>query len=402
MNRPHLTACLVALSLLGAAVVAGLFYARRVEGRYIHALATELFEQKNQGGALQAEAFRQADLLPLYGSSELGKYPSFADPIEFFRTYPTGFSVFPVGNAGATSLSVLQALAAVGPELRGKKLVLSITPGWLVLGDAADPDHYAGNFSRLHAVEMIFNSDLGPPLKRAVARRMLEFPDTLDRDPLLKIALEALADGSLSRQALFCVALPLGKLEALVLRLQDHWETLGLIRSRPDLAPDVPRQAARLDWPSLLALAEREAQQRADNNPFGFDSQYWDARLKKLTQRQVRSSDQAFLESVQGAVGWSDLDLLLRGLSEAGARPLILSAPIKGVYSDYWGVSARARSAYYLKLRAVAEPYGVPVLDFADHDEDMYFVADHFSHPSQKGWIYYDRALDAFYHGRLD
>src|SRR5437773_12187631 len=163
MKMPHLAASLVALLLLGAAIGAGLIYARTLERRYIHALAGELFEQKNQGAAMQAEAFRQADLLPLYGSSELGKYPGPADPIEFFRTYPTGFSVFPVGNAGATSLTVLQALAAVGPELRGKKLVLSVTPGWLVLGDAADPDHYAGNFSRLHAGELVFNSDLGLP-----------------------------------------------------------------------------------------------------------------------------------------------------------------------------------------------------------------------------------------------
>ena len=43
----------------------------------------------------------------------------------------------------------------------------------------------------------------------------------------------------------------------------------------------------------------------------------------------------------------------------------------------------------------------MPVVDFADHDDDMYFVIDPNSHLSRKGWTYYDRALDAFYQGTL-
>src|SRR5207248_9366309 len=69
-----LGSALVAVGLPLAVLAAFDHYARGMARRSIHALASELLEQKNQGRALQAEAFRQPDLLPLYGTSELQAY----------------------------------------------------------------------------------------------------------------------------------------------------------------------------------------------------------------------------------------------------------------------------------------------------------------------------------------
>jgi poly-D-alanine transfer protein DltD len=49
----------------------------------------------------------------------------------------------------------------------------------------------------------------------------------------------------------------------------------------------------------------------------------------------------------------------------------------------------------------VVRAYGVPVLNFADHDRDSHFVQDASAHPSEMGWVYYDQALDAFFHDQL-
>lgn len=92
---------------------------------------------------------------------------------------------------------------------------------------------------------------------------------------------------------------------------------------------------------------------------------------------------------------------MVRVLRELGAKPLVLSMPIHGSYHDYMGVSVGARGAYYQRLGALMNRYRVPGLDFADHDGDNYFSRDYSAHPSDKGWVYYDRALDAFYHDRL-
>src|SRR5205085_782241 len=160
-------------------------------------------------------------------------------------------------------------------------------------GDAASPEYYAGNFSRLHAGQLAFSTDLSLDLKHDAATRMLQFPATLEQDPLLKLGLETLADGSVWSRGLYYLLLPLGKLQNL----------------------------------------------------------YWQAYGDKLTQQRSQHSDPTFLRAVRQAVGWADFDLMLRALRELGARPLILSAPIKGLYYDYWGVSGPARRAYYQRVR---------------------------------------------------
>jgi D-alanine transfer protein len=50
----------------------------------------------------------------------------------FFRTAPTGFQVSPVGAGGSNSLIILQKIGALGSDLRGKKVAISISPGWLL------------------------------------------------------------------------------------------------------------------------------------------------------------------------------------------------------------------------------------------------------------------------------
>jgi len=95
------------------------------------------------------------------------------------------------------------------------------------------------------------------------------------------------------------------------------------------------------------------------------------------------------------------LELLLRALADVHARPLLLSMPIAGDFYDHAGVSRSARDAYYTKLRALVQRYHFPVAEFEEHDEDPAFLIRHQSHLTAKGWVYYDRALDDFFHGRL-
>jgi len=53
---------------------------------------------------------------------------------------------------------------------------------------------------------------------------------------------------------------------------------------------------------------------------------------------------------------------------------------------------------YNQRLNALAEQYDVPVADFADHEEDSKFFADHHDHLTTRGWIYLDKAIDDFFH----
>lgn len=372
--------------------------------QYIHALAPLMFPLKSRGSELQREALQNKDLLLIYGSSEL----AFDNPYHasvVFASYPTGFTVFPIGGGQTTSLIILEDVAAEADAVRGQKIVISVSPPFFFLHDPP-PEYYAAESSALHLSALVFSPDLSLAIKQGAAKELENSPAMLNQDPQLALAVARLASGTPEDLALYDQSLPDGETETARLHAQDALDTDQYIQSRSDLNPDVPHQAAPIDWQALLQQAEQEEQASANNNPFGFDNQVWTEKYSKLVpEREAQHDDAWFVDNLDHTAEFTDLDLLLRGLSELDAQPLIISQPIPGTYYDYMGISGQARMQYYTRLRALGAQYGAPVVDFENHDTDSHFVTDPNSHLSRVGWVYYDQALDAYFHetmGQLD
>jgi D-alanine transfer protein len=207
-----LFAGLIALGLGGAALFAAEKAVIHLEHSTVFSTAPEVFFVKNQGLAFQRAAARAPNVLPIYGSSELlvPRIPEKGN--NFFRAAPTGFQLSPVGGGGANALNMLQKVGALGSDLRGKKVAISLSPGWFL---TPKPwwNGYEGNFSLMAASEMAFGTALDFELKREVASRMIECPSTLEKSPLLEFALTRLASGRWLDRAIFCAVWPLGKAE---------------------------------------------------------------------------------------------------------------------------------------------------------------------------------------------
>jgi len=399
---PDLYAALAAVVVL-ALGAAGISVAGHAASRQsVHAIAPELFPAKNRGMLLQREAFRHHDLLPFYGSSELVReIPNRA--ADFFHDNPRGFDLFPVGDQGQPLLVTVQSLAAAGDALRGKKVVISVSPTLLL--EAESPRRkakYAGNFSRLQARALALSEDLDDSFKRAAAGRMLGYPGTLQGDPVLRAVLLALADSTLLGRARYDALVPWEHLELLLLQVDDAAQVLWHLRGRHDQDTAAPRTGPEPDWRALEASAEREALARAGGSQFGMDA----ARLKEMRPGRLQAaegswSDVRFRRAMAKAESWGDLDLLLSGLDRLGARPLILSMPLHGAYFDYLGVSRAARREFYARLEGLAAAHGTPLLDFAEHDEDRTFLVDEMDHLGPRGWVFFNRAIDAFFHDTL-
>src|SRR5438552_6472643 len=43
----------------------------------------------------------------------------------------------------------------------------------------------------------------------------------------------------------------------------------------------------------------------------------------------------------------------------------------------------------------------IPLVEFEDHDNDSAFLDSQEDHLTGKGWMFYDRVLDDFFHGRI-
>src|SRR5947207_14538914 len=220
-GMPHLFAGLIASGLVAAVLLVSEGAAVRVEHTTIRATAPELFPLKKQGLAFQRAAARAPNVLPLYGSSELMIPPVPQRASVFFRTAPTGFQVSPVGAGGANSLSMLQKIAALGPELRAKKLAISISPGWCLSTNPKWREGYKGNYSLIAASQMAFGTALEFDLKRDIALLMPKYPSTLEDSPFLEFALKRLASRRWLDRVIFCVLWPLGKLQAVIMECQE-------------------------------------------------------------------------------------------------------------------------------------------------------------------------------------
>ncbi len=385
----HLFAGLIALGLAGMVLFGAEMAVIHLEHATVLSTAPDLFSLKNQGLAFQRAAARAPNVLPIYGSSEL-LVPAVPEKgNNFFRIAPTGFQLSPVGSGGTNPLIMLQKVSALGSHLRGKKLAISLSPGWFF---TAKPSWqgYKGNFSPMAATEMVFGTALDFDLKRKIASRMLECPSTLEERPLLEFALERLASGRWLDRIVFFALWPAGKLQTGLLEVEDHLAALHHIRHEIKPAPGLHLETP--DWPKLIAKASRAKPADIGKPP----------KISRF-DRQITpgSRDNGFQSAVNASPTWIDLELLLRALADVHARPLLLSMPIAGDFYDHAGVSRSARDAYYTKLRALVQRYHFPVAEFEEHDEDPAFLIRHRSHLTAKGWVYYDRALDDFFHGRL-
>lgn len=376
-RAPHLLSAVIALAIPTAILSSGRIVAPYVEAKTIHATAPEDLFIKNQGLALQRAAARTPDVLLLYGSSELiDPQPNRA--ADFFASAPTGFQVCPVGRPGASALTMLQKIAALGPDLRHRKIAIAVSPSFFLRGEL-DPDNYAGNFSLWAASATIFGTTLDFQLKREIANRMRQFPDTLAKSTLLQLAVNRLASGNFSDR-MICVAVwPLGCLETMILDLQDHFETLVYILSGEKT---IPRRELR------HILGEGEGGVDEDERSVH----------ESVVNKLIELGPDGFRQRVDGAVGWSDLELLFRVMQRFRVQVLLLSMPFDGTFYNENGISISARQFYYDKMDALAARYGVDLLKFEDHDMDPDFQVPHREHPTADGWCQYDQALDDFFH----
>lgn len=121
-SRPHLLAGMFAAALAALFLSAGKLVALRLEDATISATAPEIFPLKNQGLAFQRAAARAANVLPIYGTSELLVPAAPERGNLFFRTAPTGFQLSPVGGGGMLPLIMVEKIGALGSDLRGKKV----------------------------------------------------------------------------------------------------------------------------------------------------------------------------------------------------------------------------------------------------------------------------------------
>jgi poly-D-alanine transfer protein DltD len=209
VRAPHVVAGLHAATVLILGLAAVSWSSERLVSRHIYDLARSRYAQKDLGLVVQKVALRHSDVLPLYGSSEIDRDSAY-HARELFADAPTGFSVLTVAGPGTPVFETLETLIALGRDLRGKKVVVSLSPPMFLLQNGAELDgRYAGNFSPLHALRLVLSRDVSFTLRRQLAARLVSRPFTVARNGVLEATANIVARDSPKSRILFLALLPL-------------------------------------------------------------------------------------------------------------------------------------------------------------------------------------------------
>lgn len=397
LRYPHLAAAFAAVVILLAGSLTVLVRARARVRSSIAVLAPMTFPQKWRGVAVQREAFRHDELLPMYGSSEL-VVPMRNRATEFFGGAPTGFSMVPVGDHGSTPLSYVLRLGSLGDAVRGRKVVISASGTWFEVDNPLQVRAaFAANYSALQTGDFLFRSALPPALKQRVALRLLRYYDAIGPDALLRTALICTARPCAIPGIMPALA-AIWTLRSFPMRVLDYANSASEAGAGPPIAQRVSNHP---DWPALEAKADSSWRLQSASNRFGIQDGVWARWSAILQAREGSKTDSAFLRIVRRSPQWTDFELLLATLDAEGARALVLNTPLKGPFLNFTGVSPEARVQFYDRFRAVTAPYRFVTRDFREYDADPNFLSEPGSHLSMKGWLIYDRIIDAFYHDSI-
>lgn len=387
----HVWAALGALLLVICVVLVGHPLIQQWEVDQLERIAPTGDDAVVKGTYLTRLALQRPDLLLLMGSSELTVQDEY-HAAKIFAGKPTGFSVYLVGSGYRQSIHNFMTLAALGPDLRNKPIVLFISPSWFTKDILASA--YLKNFSPVQAYEFAFASSLSPELRQAGARRLLALSSSGVDDPLLRSALHALAVNTPQSRLQLQLIRPLGWLGLHWMRLKDDIDVFRfIIQNRGRVAPVPPQQSKPIDWAALTARASQQAAEQTRSNSYGIIDGYYTRHVQpKLAEIKNSSRSEKWLKSAE----FGDLALVLQTLQDLHAKPLFISLPVAGAYADFKGHDPADRAAYYAKVKEMITSAGYPVVDFGPREYEFGFMRDPW-HPGWKGALAIDQALDQFY-----
>lgn len=404
----HLRAAALSLVLFAIALELTGVAASVLTARVVRSGARLPLAEATQGLTLQRAALRTSGrggpLIPIYGSSELVR-PSEYHAVGLFRARPTGFALLPVGDRAMSPLAHALMLAALEPELRGRVVIVSLSPTMFSRGPVADAGEAAamrGTFPRVAANVALFGRTTSPAVRRALASRLVRFDSILADDPLLRARVRALASGGAAARAASAALAGPGFVRAWLLSRGDDARVLAmLVRRRP---PPIPPRPAALHWEAMARAGDGLYLGRTTSNPFGYEDSFWSSFGALVNREAGEMSDDSLAARLDRSPLWADLTVALEVLREADALPLVISMPLPGRWLRSRGVTDRGLALYHERLHHLAtsgcsgtEGPCARVVDFAEHDDDIGFLRDPGGHPSPRGWVIYAHAVDDFY-----
>ncbi|ATL41409.1 D-alanyl-lipoteichoic acid biosynthesis protein DltD [Bacillus velezensis] len=368
---------------VGAIAVPASWLTRFIPEKRVEESAAALNPNMFQGLYLQNKMFEDSKYLPIFGSSELSRLDEF-HPSNYFQVNNQGFTPYLVGKGGDQSLIHAVNFAAHYQQLKGKKLVFIVSPQWFIK-KGSDEQHFAPNFSSLQALDLAFNNQIDPAVKKNMMKRMLRFK-VVQHDAVLSELYKGMVNGQSWKVK---AVMPAAKAYYSLLEKKDLYYSMGENKG-PERT--ISENLKGKSWSELKTAAAQLGERSSKSNPFYIDDASYKKIKKKVKRVKGINKGRTYAKSVE----YHDFEDMLDILKDAGAEPMFVVIPVNGKWYDYTGFPKKGRTDYYKKVTKQIKAKGFQVADLSGHEYNPYFMKDTI-HIAWKGWVYVDKAMEQFY-----
>ncbi|MDQ8057328.1 MULTISPECIES: D-alanyl-lipoteichoic acid biosynthesis protein DltD [Bacillus amyloliquefaciens group] len=368
---------------VGAIAVPASWLTRFIPEKRVEESAAALNPNMFQGLYLQNKMFEDSKYMPIFGSSELSRLDEF-HPSNYFQVNNQGFTPYLVGKGGDQSLIHAVNFAAHYQQLKGKKLVFIVSPQWFIK-KGSDEQHFAPNFSSLQALDLAFNNQIDPAVKKNMMKRMLRFK-VVQHDAVLSELYKGMVNGQSWKVK---AVMPAAKAYYSLLEKKDLYYSMGETKG-PERT--ISENLKGKSWSELKTAAAQLGERSSKSNPFYIDDASYKKIKKKVKRVKGINKGRTYAKSVE----YHDFADMLDILKDAGAEPMFVVIPVNGKWYDYTGFPKKGRTDYYKKVTKQIKAKGFQVADLSGHEYDPYFMKDTI-HIAWKGWVYVDKAMEQFY-----
>ncbi|MBC2279138.1 D-alanyl-lipoteichoic acid biosynthesis protein DltD [Listeria welshimeri] len=361
-----------------------------VSSETVEKSATSMNENVIQGLDIQKEALKDGNYLPIYGSSELSRVDQF-HPSVVSKKYKQGYTPFLLGRPGTQSLSHFLDVNALGNSLKGKKVVVVLSPQWFGPRGVSDPS-FGANFSPLHAYKFALENTKNTPERIYAAKRLLSF-QVVQSDDTLKKLLENIITPGPNKPHNVKLTRIAGNIELKMLERKDDLESKVITGSKQNrVDKGIKALPDQLDYNQLDELAKNIGEKSTQGNPFNVKGHYYEKKIKPV-QEKMKNTRQSLRYDKSPEYG--DLQLLMDAFKKAGADVIFINPPINGKWIDYIGMNKQGLKNYYAKTKKQIESQGFKYFSLEQYQNDPYYLEDTI-HLSWRGWVQIDKVLADF------
>ncbi len=363
---------------------------------YKDELGNQSDDQKIQGMYLLTQSAKREDNVIIYGSSELRTDYISTHPANFFKDKRAGFQVNLVGRGSCQSIIHAMSIAASGDALKDSPVVLITSPQSYVEGGIT-PDMFFANFSKQQFLNIIYDKTIPSDIKTKFSKRVCEMFERYDDEfgklsgyDDIRIIAKSYSDDTFYNKVINVVTYPYFMITKTLSVSKDMVKSAELINN---CKTDTDSLLPIVDYSKEAVAAIEQAKKDSTNNDFGMrDSDYKKNVGNKLSKFKNRDKNLSYENSVE----YDDLRLLLEICEIKGIKPLFVSVPLHGSWSDYTGFSKEKRQNYYEKVKKTVGEYDVELVDLSGYEYEEYFLCDTM-HLGWKGWLKVNEEIDSFY-----